>query len=155
MQIHTRTKRKRAHARHNVRAPIFALCPYEITQKFMQIVLIVHCYVMTLSFKFRMDPSICCGVILKIMLNMHARGIHKFAKFRHMCMHYFALCVCIGAHIFTKFCLVVYYSVMNISFKFHKDLTLQGYSQNWAMLFFGQHCMSIEFIEKQNNNFLL
>ena len=56
----------------------------------------LHYYVMTLSFKFCKDPSFCCGDILKIMLNMPARGINTF--------------------------LVVHCSIMYISFKFHKDL---------------------------------
>ena len=36
-------------------------------------------------------------------------------------MHVFALCVLLCTWIFTKIFLVVYYSVMSLSFKFHKD----------------------------------
>ena len=86
--------------------------------------MIVNYYVMTLSFKFCKHSSFGCGDILKIRLNinMRARGINKFAKSQHTCVHVFSSYARVCAQIFTKNFLVVHYSVMNIDFKFHKDL---------------------------------
>ena len=84
----------------------------------MKIVLIVHYYVITLSLKFNKDPSFCWGDMHKILLNMHARGIYACAKFQYTRVHVFASCACI----LPKKILVAHYSVINLSFRFHKDL---------------------------------
>ena len=73
----------------------------------------VHFYVMTLILKFHKDLSFCWGDMCKITLNMHARAINACAKFQYTRVHVFASC----AQIFTKFFLVVHYSVISISFK--------------------------------------
>ena len=125
MHICPRTKQKRAHAcqcaYQNVRKHIYASCAHVITWNFTKLVLVVHYYNMTLSLKFHKDLSFCCGDMHKITLNMHARGINVFANFRYTHMHVFLLCVCVCAQIFTKIFLVVQYSVISLSFKFHKD----------------------------------
>ena len=44
---------------------------------------------------------------------------------RNARMHVFASCVLLCTWIFTKFFVVVYHSVMSLSFKFHKDLVFR------------------------------
>ena len=126
MHICARTKQKRARAHNHpcltVHTHIYALCPHVSTWNFLKIVLRVHYYVTTLSFKFYKDPRFCWGDMRKIMLNMHARVINARSKFWYTFMHVFASCVQVCAHIFTKFFLLVHYFVMSLSFKFHKDL---------------------------------
>ena len=126
MHICARTKQKRARAHNHpcltVHTHIYASCAHVFTQNFTKTVLIVPYYVMTLSLKFHKDPSFCWGDMRKIMLNMHAIGIHKCSKFWYMFVHVFALCAHICAQIFTKFFLLVHYSVMSLSLKFHKDM---------------------------------
>ena len=126
MHKRVRMKQKCVHACQcacqNVRTQIYALCAHIFTQNFTKIVLIVHYYVMTLILKFHKDPSFCWGDRHKITLNTHARGINACSKFWYTCVHIFGLCVLICLQIFTKFCLVVHYSVISLSFKFHKDL---------------------------------
>ena len=125
MHIRARTKKKRARARKRpcltVRTHIYASCAHVFTRNFTKTVLIVHYYVMTLSLKFHKDPSFCWGDMRKIMLNMHAIGIYKCSKFWYTFVHVFALCAHICAQIFTKFFLVVHYTIISLSFKFHKD----------------------------------
>ena len=126
MHIRVRTKQKRAHTRkranQNVHTKIYASCTHVFTWNFTKLVLVVHCYVMTLSLKFHKDLSFCCGDMRKITLNMHAKGINACANFRYTHVHVFASCARVFAQIFTKIFLVVHYSVMSLSFKFHKDL---------------------------------
>ena len=126
MHIRARTKQKRARARKRpcltVRTHIYALCAHVFTRNFTKTVLIVHYYVMTLSLKFHKDLSFFCGDMRKIVLNMHARGINANANFRYTRVHVFALWACVCAQIFTKIFLVVHYSFMSLSFKFHKDM---------------------------------
>ena len=110
-------KQKCACACQNVNTSICSSC----AQVFRKIVLIVHNYVMTLSFQFHKDPSVYCGDICKLTLNVHARGINEFAKFQRAHVHTFASCARICAQIFTKFVLVVHYSVMSLRFKFNND----------------------------------
>ena len=126
MHICPRTKQKRAHAcqcaYQNVRKHIYASCAHVITWNFTKLVLVVHYYNMTLSLKFHKDLSFCCGDMRKIVLNMHARGINANANFSYTRVHVFASCARVCTQIFTKNFLVVHYSVMSLSFKFHKDL---------------------------------
>ena len=107
---------KRAHTH------IYASFAHDFRWNFMKIVLIGHYYVLTFSLKFHKDLSFCCGDICKIPLNMHARGIIEHAKFQHLRLHVFAFCAGIWALIFIKNFLVVHYSVISLSFKFHKEL---------------------------------
>ena len=52
----------------------------------------------------------------------HARKRkNECAKFRYTRVHVFALCARVCPQIFTKIYLVVHYSVMSLSLKFHKD----------------------------------
>ena len=73
---------------------------------------------------------------------MHARGINAGAHFRAS-NHIFASFVCVCAQIFTKIFMVVLFSVMSLSFKFHKDpIFLCGDICKMELwFFFGQHCM--------------
>ena len=148
MHIRARTKKKRARARKRpcltVRTHIYASCAHVFTRNFTKTVLIVHYYVMTLSLKFHKDPSFCWGDMRKIMLNMHAIGIHKCSKFWYTFVHVFALCAHICAQIFTKFFLLVHYSVMSLSFKFHKDLIFcwGDICKIKSSVFFGRYCIS-------------
>ena len=126
MHIRVRTKQKRAHAcqcaYQNVCKHIYASCAHVITWNFTKLVLVVHYYAMTLSLKFHIDLIFCCGDMRKIVLSMHARGINANANFRNTGVHVFASCAPVCAQIFTKIFLVVHYSFMSLSFKFHKDL---------------------------------
>ena len=132
MHKRARTKQTCARARQcacqNVRTQIYASCVHIFTQNFTKIVLIVHCYVMTLILKFHKDPSFCWGDRHKITLNTHARGIKACSKFWYTCVQVFALSALICLQIFTKFFLVVHYSVVSLSFEFHKDMMFRwGY----------------------------
>ena len=126
MHIRACTKPKRAHAcqcaYQNVRKHIYALCAHVITWSFTKLVLVVHYYARTLSLKFHKDLSFCCGYTRKIVLNMHARGINANANFQYTHEHVFASCVGVCTQIFTKIFLVVHYSFMSLSLKFHKNL---------------------------------
>ena len=126
MHICARTKQKRVHACQcaypNVRKHIYASCAHVITWNFTKLVLVVHYYAMTLSLKFHKDLSFCCGDMRKIVLNMHARGINANANFQYTRVHVFASCARVCAQTFTKIFLVVHYSFMSLSLKFHKDL---------------------------------
>ena len=147
MHIDARTKQKRAHAcqcaYQNVRKHIYASCAHVITWNFTKLVLVVHYYAMTLSLKFHKDLSFCCGDMRKIVLNMHARGINANANFRYTHMHVFASCARVCAQIFTKIFLVVHYSFMSLSFKFHKDLIFRwgDICKIESCVFFVRYCI--------------
>ena len=57
--------------------------------------------------------------------------------------HVFALCVCVSAQIFTKKILVVHYSVMSLSSKFHKDPSITD-----AEIFAKNFCISQSFLKE-------
>ena len=109
----------------NMRTHIYASCTHVVTWNFTNIVLIVHYYVMTLSFKFGKDPSFWCRDICKIMLSMHARGINACAHFQFVCMH---MCTDLYQNFYGG--TLLYHE---LSFKFHRsNVPLQ----NWAVRFF-------------------
>ena len=159
MHIHVCTKQKCAHAcqcaYQNVHKHIYALCAHVITWNFTKLVLVVHYYAMTLSLKFHKDRSFCCGDMRKIVLNMHAIGINANATFQYTHVHVFVSCAHVFAQIFTKNFLGVHYSVISLSFKFHKDLMSRSWDKGllygsgrlglaWLLLKFRDQLMLIQ-----------
>ena len=110
----TRAQSKSVHMHINV--PL-KMCAHTFMRGAHMFVLVVHSYVMTLSLKFRKDPSFCWRDMHKITLNMHTRGINTCTKFWYTRVHTFASLARVCAQIFTKHFFVINYSVMSLKFQ--------------------------------------
>ena len=93
--MHTRAhkRRKRARARRNVRAHVFASFTRKCARIFTKICLVFLDYPMNLSCKFHKDRSFCCRDICKTILmfvsslifNTRRKRAHTHARLRLVC----------------------------------------------------------------------
>ena len=93
----TRTRgvnvRARVSSRQNARTHVYASCARVYTRIFTIFLLVVHYYLLNLSFKFHKDRSFCCRDICKTILmfvsslifNTRCKRAHTHARLRLVC----------------------------------------------------------------------
>ena len=93
---------------------------------------------------FRKDPC----------KHARTRGVNvrtRISSRQNACAHIYASCVCVCAQIFTKNLLIILYYLMNISVKFHKDLSFRCRDICKILLTFKNHQFSMYFPYSHNN----